>query len=95
MGMFLLVSACFCVSLCICIYRDVSCFCVYHCVFLFGSVYVSLYVPVCAYLYVPPYVSLCVCMHTADGGAAEWMEVPFLVVRKNQSLVTREVLLPF
>lgn len=83
MGMFLFVSACFCVFLCICICRDVPCFCVYHCVFLLGSAYVSLYVPVCTYLYVPPYVSLCVCARTADGGAAEWMEVPFLGCKKE------------
>lgn len=95
MDMFLFVSACFCVSLCICIYRDMSCFCVYHRVFLFVSVYVSLYVPVRVYLYVSLYVSLCVCVRTADGGAAEWVEVPFLGCKKESVTSHREVLLPF
>lgn len=66
----------------------------YHCVFLFFVVYVSLYVPVCAYLYVPLYVSLCVCVLPMEGLQNGWKSL-FLVVRKNQSLVTREVLLPF
>lgn len=67
---------------------------VYHCVFLFVSVYVSLCVPVCAYLYVPLYVSLCACVLPMEGLQNGWKSL-FWVVRKTQSLVTREVLLPF